>query len=123
MLCLLAMSFAPLAHAWSHPHDEAESQAEAPGCSSHACGGSDHHEDASDPSAHQTPDQPKPPHRSHHACEICIALHTPGGSGLNPFVPLFVYRAPERAAFRTLLTPAQITAGPILFTCGPPTLG
>lgn len=117
------MIFAPLVHAWSHPHEKADGLPQAQGCAAGSCGGADHHDDTSDSPAEPTGDEPKAPHRPHHACEICIALHTPGGSGLNLSTPLFVYRAPDRAAVRTLLSPPRISAGPVLFTCGPPTLG
>ncbi|MBL0871235.1 MAG: hypothetical protein IBJ18_11740 [Phycisphaerales bacterium] len=125
VLCLLAMSFAPLVHAWSHRHEEARS-AHTQGCSAGSCGEADDHEGEPDHAESQSDrptDQPKSPGGTHHACKVCIALHTPGGSGLNRAGPLFALHAADRAVHCRLLTPPRISSGPVLFTCGPPTLG
>jgi hypothetical protein len=119
-ICLLAMCFAPLVHAWSHPTNPADaSHEQRSACGAHGCGSFDHE----DPQPVDPPvDNPSEP-RQPHACDVCVALHMPAGSGLDLSVPTFVHRATEPAVLRAVMSSPTITSGPVLFTCGPPMLG
>lgn len=125
MLCLLAMSFAPLAHAWTHGHQHTGGSADTSGCADGGCHDADHHDEPDQPN--QPSDQPTDhdplPGQSHHTCEICIALHTPGGSGLDLADVSFILALTDRSTGRVVLSCPTITSGPVLYTCGPPTLG